>query len=1071
MARIPRIGLFYGPSIDPFWVQVLEAIYQKAHELGADLIAIDSDLPPWPSGEEETALYEELLAQDLDVVIGWGFPEDLARQVLVSGVPIVHLNETDTRHPLCVSPKGLYEIARLIGALLVEKLHGRGNILAVGGLLMLGRDDDGKSRVAGFHDALGHYPDIRFKHIPTRWTYEEAYQQLDTVLRQLDRTPDAIFGLSDTIALAARDAGRALGSVDAHTLIVGINGDPLALAAIAEGSLMATVETSTEDLGGQAVRLAIQIARNQPLPSHFSYKSRLVTAQNVGEVAAQKLIAIANLPSRLIGANRQQQQARVVQLETSLAINRRVGSILDSRQLSREIANLIRTNYGYDQVWFYRWLEREQRFELDESGQDQSRTASIPLERAGVLAQAIECNAPLFIPDVRRSARFPPDPDWPATRSRVVIPVRFSDRIVGVLDLHSQHSTQHTRRELIGLQALADQLGIGIRNAELYSEAVQARAAAEKADLLKTRLLANVSHELRTPLDIIMGYSQPVSSAGDANERQHIFRSAEHLKRLINDLLDLSRAEVHELDLTPELLDPRALLEDVFSSIADTTGHTNAVAWRLQVPSRLPMLHADPVRLRQILLNLLSNARKCTERGCIVLGAEVAPPHVHIWVQDTGIGIPIEVQERIFEPFAVVEQTKRRGEGIGLGLSIARRLVALHHGSMTLESQPDRGSTFHVYLPLPALDHRLPAPVSDVQGVLLWIADHDQPVAEVAEIAERQGLAIRRLRAGDDLNCALTGVQPAVIAWDLPNGGAGEWALVQGLRRHPQLCHLPFILYAADQPDTPALGMTGLVIKPVSGQILQDIIHALCLAHANGAILIVDDDPQAIELYKGVAAQALPDRPVQTASDGAAALQFMAEATPAAVVLDLTMPGVDGFQVLDWMRANPRTRRVPVLVLSGRLLTNEDIKRLEQHARVTLQSKDILSERETAEALRQVLSGTESLAQPTSALVKRTIAYLQQHYQRPLSRQEIAQAIGVTENYLSRIFRQELALSPWGYLNRYRIKQAKELLRTTNASVTAIAAQVGFENPAYFARVFHEQVGVSPRAYRENPVG
>src|SRR5215475_1797990 len=123
MLHIPRIGLFFGPSIDPFWVQVLEAIYQRAHDLELDLIAIDSDLPPLPSGEEETALYEELLAQDLDVVIGWGFPQDLARRVLASGVPIVHLNETEIRHPLSVSPQGLYDIARLIGAFLVEKLH------------------------------------------------------------------------------------------------------------------------------------------------------------------------------------------------------------------------------------------------------------------------------------------------------------------------------------------------------------------------------------------------------------------------------------------------------------------------------------------------------------------------------------------------------------------------------------------------------------------------------------------------------------------------------------------------------------------------------------------------------------------------------------------------------------------------------------------------------------------------------------------------------------------------------------------------------------------------------------
>src|SRR5689334_19246859 len=116
MLPIPRIGLFFGPSMDPFWVQVLEAIYQKAADLELDLIAIDSDLPPFPSGDEETALYEELLAQDLDVVIGWGFTTELARRILSSGVPIVHMNEAEIRHPLSVCPRGLYDIARLIGA-------------------------------------------------------------------------------------------------------------------------------------------------------------------------------------------------------------------------------------------------------------------------------------------------------------------------------------------------------------------------------------------------------------------------------------------------------------------------------------------------------------------------------------------------------------------------------------------------------------------------------------------------------------------------------------------------------------------------------------------------------------------------------------------------------------------------------------------------------------------------------------------------------------------------------------------------------------------------------------------
>ena len=164
---------------------------------------------------------------------------------------------------------------------------------------------------------------------------------------------------------------------------------------------------------------------------------------------------------------------------------------------------------------------------------------------------------------------------------------------------------------------------------------------------------------------------------------------------------------------------------------------------------------------------------------------------------------------------------------------------------------------------------------------------------------------------------------------------------------------------------------------------------------------------------------------------------------------------------------NPDTRRVPVLVLSGRVLSFDDLKRIEQHALVTLQSKDILSEQELAQSVQQVLGGTLVLGQSTSNLVKRALVYIHQHYEHPFTRNEIAQSIGVTDNYLSRIFRQELGLSPWEYLTRYRIRQARQLLRITNDNITDIALQVGFDDKAYFTRVFHRYTGCSPSIYRK----
>ena len=503
----------------------------------------------------------------------------------------------------------------------------------------------------------------------------------------------------------------------------------------------------------------------------------------------------------------------------------------------------------------------------------------------------------------------------------MILPIRLGGKVIGLLDLHSNQSTLRTRQELVGLQSLADQLGIAISNARLYGEALQAQAAAEKADRLKTRLLANVSHELRTPLNVALNYIQAALSTPNPygvelpqtllEDLRHVRQSAEHLLRVINDLLDLSRAEIDELDLHPEILDPRPLLEEVFRSMADSLAPQSTVAWRLQLPERLPMIQADPVRLRQILLNLLSNAHKFTERGQIVLGAEVAPPHLHIWVQDTGIGIPPELQERIFEPFVTVEQARRRVEGIGLGLSITRRLVALHNGTMTLESQPGQGSTFHVYLPLPSLGERTARLPELAQPVLLWISAHAEPAAEIVEFSRHQGLEIRRLQASDDLHTVLAGIRPAALAWDLVGATPADWVMIQRLRSYPQLQRAPFILYGqrADEPTAIAAGLTNLVTKPVSGETLLEAIEGLCSPKTAGPILIVDDDPQACETYRGMVARGLPGYLIYTANDGAAAVSIMSRETPCLVILDLVMPGMDGFEVLDWMRNNRQTRR------------------------------------------------------------------------------------------------------------------------------------------------------------------
>ena len=642
-------------------------------------------------------------------------------------------------------------------------------------------------------------------------------------------------------------------------------------------------------------------------------------------------------------------------------------------------------------------------------------------------------------------------------------------------------------------EVLRGHISSALKGALLFQQAHEARLVAERADQIKTRLLANVSHELRTPLNIIIGHSQRLlenvagkpqteAVAGMAPDLAHIQHSAEHQLRIINDLLDLSRAEINALDLYPTWLDPRPLIEEAFAALAQDAAASADVRWQLELPPNLPHLKADPVRLRQILLNLLSNAAKFTERGQITLGAETVQeipasfpalppgtrPHLHLWVADTGTGIPPELAERIYEPFVTSERTERQAGGIGLGLSITRHLVALHEGIITLESQPGQGTTFHLYLPLPEPTQLVVSPSPPARAILWLISNSATPPAELHRFSENQQLQIETLRPQDDLETMLAHCCPAVVAWDMASAAAGDWHLIRRLHNHPQLSQVPFILYQQEADGAVTTGLTSLTVKPANSQALWAAIHPTLPQAVTGSVLIVDDDPRARQLAQEAVARGLPDYTIRLAENGQEGLAAATLDPPDLMILDLMMPHMDGFTVLDHLRADERTRSIPVVILSGRQLSLSDVKRLEQHAAVTLQAKGLLSPDEIITTLHRSLFGQETLPRQTSALVKRATAYLQQNYARPLARWEIAEGVGVSEDYLSRVFNQELGLSPWDYLNRYRIAQAKEQLRQNHDSISQIAQRVGFPDPAYFSRVFRRLTGTSPRLYREN---
>lgn len=1076
-----RIGVQIAPN-DPFWVQVSETVRQ---ELMNQIVPFEIIDRGWNlSDAQMDELSEEILSNDLDAFICMILPRRIIDRLLDNGVPVICVeDEIDISHPLFSSVRGWYDTGKIAAQFLVDELRGKGNLLCLTGNVDHNDNIDfSRQRMAGINRVLKEYPEIKVQVLQSYWDYSAALEHLKALLAEGKVSPpDAVLGLSDSLALAARNAGKISGLIADKTLIAGINGEPAALSEILKGGIQATVNIRAEEFAGQAVKIALNGAQGESLPRYFYFSPELVTIQNVAEISVLKLRAISSLPTRLVGINRKTEESRLIQYEISASINRKMAVLSDRKELIHSITELIRVNYQYDRVFFYLASEDQSEFSLQNPATPGKKQTRLSTDATGILGEVYQKGEGIFVADMRFSNRFRQDSEWPGTQSRVVLPVRFGDRIFGVLDLQSDHPKMHLRNELIGLQSLADQLGVALHNTELYDEAVRARAAAEKANQLKTRLLANVSHELRAPLNVIMGYSQAILTnpalykidlpAELLRDQSYIFNSGEHLIRLINDLLDVSRAEIGALEIFPETVSPSLLLREVFNTLAGQSAQVKKVEWRLELPENLPLITADTGRLRQILINLLNNASKFTDQGSITLGAEIQPPYLHLWVLDTGRGISEDALKRIFEPFATANSPKKSQEGIGLGLNITRRLVFLHHGRLSVESQPGQGSTFHVYLPLPSLsDQSLPdGQPQHERKVMLVISSKDSPNPTIQEICQKQALEYYRLPPGQDLESLLSQCQPVGIAWNLADFDPNDWMHIEQIRDHGQLNKVPFLVYKDEgEIASKATGITNILTKPLQDSSLYEYLLALRPENSSGPILVVDDDLETRTLYKEMLSAHLGGFGIVEAESGVQALELLKRITPSLIVLDLMMPNMDGFEVLENVRFNKKTRQVPVIVISGKILTLEDVQRLD-YSNVIYQRKNLLTAEETIKCLKKIFSEEELLPQPTSLLVKQSLAFIQQNYQNPITREDIADAVGTSPSYLSRIVSQEIGITLWDCLVRLRMQSAKEqLLNFSEAkSITEIALGVGYEDPAYFCKTFKSYTGISPLAYRK----
>ena len=322
-----RIAVQVGMH-DPYWVHVREAVIRHAVQRNVEVVQLGTPSRNITNLEllahEIDEYFEELLVQDVHGLICNTVAEPLSRRIVTHGIPIIDASESFLRYPLFTSRRGLYDAAHTVGRWIAERLQPNARVLIVGGY-----DDMGLSRLMGMRDAFATVPTIQLIHIPCEWMYHDGVAATEAWVNS-DVTPiDAVFGLSDSLAIAGRDVLARHNRLPPHTLITGINGDPMMMAEINHGQMHMTVETVIDSFAAQMIDLAIYGIQTKQLPATYDPPRRVIERHNVAQIAVEKLVSFADLTNQLVGVNRQSEQRRLRQIETSIAITQRVGTILD----------------------------------------------------------------------------------------------------------------------------------------------------------------------------------------------------------------------------------------------------------------------------------------------------------------------------------------------------------------------------------------------------------------------------------------------------------------------------------------------------------------------------------------------------------------------------------------------------------------------------------------------------------------------------------------------------------------------------------------------------------------------